>query len=222
MHDILVTTHHETTRLTLTTPILKRAILENISAVLETLAGEDEPQPLVICSSHPSIFLAGAHLAEIARLDSASSVPYALQGRRVVQSLESHPAPTVAAVGGSCSGGGFDLVLACDAVVAGHSATFSHPGVRRGLVTGWSGTVKLPAALGCPTARAALLEGRELDPAEMRDLGVVHIVCNDPVAEATRTALELAGLDPERRRLWRTLRKGRFVDSFRASVVENY
>jgi len=222
VHDILVTTHCETTRLTFTTPILKRALLENVTAVLETLAAKDEPQPLVICSSHPSIFLAGAHLAEIAGLDSESSVPFALQGRRVVQSLERHPAPTVAAIGGSCSGGGFDLVLACDAVVAGHSATFSHPGVHRGLVTGWSGTVKLPAALGHPAARAALVEGRELDPAEMRNLGVIHMRCDDPVAEATRLALELAALDPERRRLWRSLRRGRFVDSFRASMVENY
>ena len=96
----------------------------------EALVEEDPVSPVVLRSAHPSVFLAGAHLAEIAALDAASCKPYADRGRRVVEHIENHPAPAVAAVNGSCSGGGFDLVLACDTIVAGAGASFQHSAAR--------------------------------------------------------------------------------------------
>jgi enoyl-CoA hydratase/carnithine racemase len=200
-------------------PILSLDVLDGLSLTLETLAAENAPVPLVLCSAHPSVFLAGAHLAEIANLDASSSGPYARRGRRAIRNLEKHPAPTVAAINGSCSGGGFDLVLACDALIAGPGARFSHPGIRRGLVTGWSGTTRLPSALGSATARAALLETRELDPVFLSFHGAIHQTGEDPLATATEKALQMASLDPSRCRLWRALRGPGFIDRFHAFVV---
>ena len=117
---------------------------------------EAVPTPLVLRSAHPTIYLAGADLAEIAALDGPSCADYARRGRVVLERLALYPAPTVAAVHGSCSGGGFDLGLACDWIVAGGAAAFSHPGVRRGLVTGWGGTVRLPVAIGRTAAGMAM------------------------------------------------------------------
>jgi len=200
-------------------PILSLAVLDNLSSALGALAGENELDPLVLHSAHPSVFLAGAHLAEIANLDASSSGPYARRGRRAIRNLEKHPAPTVAAINGSCSGGGFDLVLACDALIAGPNARFSHPGIRRGLVTGWSGTTRLPSALGSATARAALLEARELEPVSLSIHGAVYQTAKDPVATATEKARQMASLDPSRCRLWRALRGPGFIDRFNAFVV---
>jgi enoyl-CoA hydratase/carnithine racemase len=202
------------------TPILARSVL---AAVLDALVGlaEGPDTPVVVASAHPTIFLAGAHLGEIAALDETSCVAYAGLGRSVARALADHPAPVVAAVAGSCSGGGVDLALATDAIVASPAAMFSHPGVRRGLVTGWGGTVSLPRSIGAAAARAALLEGAEIDAATMLELGAVLSIDADPVASARLVARSLAALEPSRMRLWRLLRGPAFVDRFRVSVVEN-
>jgi len=202
-----------------TVPILSEQVLSSLTSTIRSIAARADPRPLVLRSDHPTVFLAGADLREIAVLDSESCIDYANLGRSVVTALESHPAPTVAACAGSCSGGGFDIALACDAIVAGPLASFDHPGVRRGLVTGWTGTVMAPDAIGPTAARAVLLEGRRLESEAALPLGLVSRICTDPVRGAVEKAHELARLDPSRLRYWRLLRGRRFVDRFRAFVV---
>ena len=194
------------TNLSFSSPVVTVATLRELAMRLDHLAAESAPRPLVVTSSHPQIHLAGADLAEIATLDPHSCVAYAQLGRVVVMSLESYPAPTVAAVDGSCSGGGFDLVLACDAIIASPDASFSHPGVKRGLVTGWGGTSGLPPRLGRNAARGALLEGGRLALPGLIEAGVVHAVTQDPVADAYDCASRLAGLHGSRLQVWRWLR----------------
>ncbi|MDH3814807.1 MAG: enoyl-CoA hydratase/isomerase family protein [Acidobacteriota bacterium] len=200
-------------------PILSLDVLDGLSSTLESLAVKDAPDPLVICSAHQSVFLAGAHLAEIADLDASSSGPYARRGRRAIRNLENHRAPVVCAINGTCSGGGFDLALTCDALIVGPGARFSHPGVRRGLVTGWSGTTRLPSALGSAAARAALLETRELDPTTLSFCGAILRTAENPLAAATEKARQMASLDPMRWSMWRGLRGPGFIDRFHAFVV---
>jgi len=203
----------------LETPILARRVLSELINTLDALSREPVPPPLVLASAHPTIFLAGAHLGEISELDSQTCVDYARRGRSVASRLESYPAPVVAAVHGSCSGGGFDLVMACDSIIASPQATFSHPGVHRGLVTGWGGTTGLALVLGASTTRRTLLEGTALDATTLAGLGVVT-VADDAPAEACAAAGRLARLHPSRLPLWRLLRGPTFVDRFRAFVVE--
>jgi enoyl-CoA hydratase len=205
--------------MTFATPILTVKVLGELQSTMDALATEAERKALILHSAHPSVFLAGAHLGEIAALDVASSAEYARRGRRVIRNLRRFPSPTVAAINGSCSGGGFDLVLGCDGVVAGPDARFNHPGIRRGLTTGWSGTIHLPTAMGRADAVAALLETRELEALSLEKHGAVRRVDGDPFAEACDFALRLASLNPSRIRLWRALRGPGFIDRFHASVV---
>jgi enoyl-CoA hydratase/carnithine racemase len=207
------------TVLCFSSPLLSLGVLDELASTFEALADHDPRSPIVLCSAHPSVFLAGAHLAEIATLDAASCVPYAERGRRTVRLIETYPAPTVAAVDGSCSGGGFDLVLACDSIVASPGASFGHPGIRRGLVTGWTGSTRLPSLLGNPTACATLLEPRILDAASLVDCGAVERIADKPVDVAIELALRMASLDPLRWELWRALKSPGFIDRFHASVV---
>ncbi len=212
--------NEETTTVVLESPILSRRMLGEIAAALDELALEASGRPLVLASAHPTIFLAGADLGEIAELDQRSCIAYAGLGRSIAARLASHPAAVVAAVHGSCSGGGFDLTMACDAVIASPGATFSHPGVRRGLVTGWGGSTGLDGVLGSPFLRRALIEGSELDAAAMKELGAVHSIASDPRAQAHATARRMSVLHPSRLASWRLLRSSTFVDRFRAFVVE--
>lgn len=199
-------------------PVLAEEVLVEIGAVLATrfLGGVD---PMVLGSSHPTVFAAGADLGEIEKLDAAACVRYAELGRRVVRLLAEYPAPTVAAVRGSCYGGGFDLVLSCDRIIAGPKAVFQHPGVRRGLVTGWSGTTVLPETLGSSVARRVLVEGNPTTAAEMKDIGLVHEISDRPDLDAVQMAISLGALEPERFALWRSLSRPGFIDRFRATVV---
>lgn len=205
--------------LTFDSPILSRSVLEELGRSLALLAAST-PRPLVLASAHASIFLAGAHLGEIAELDPTSCITYAVLGRRTALAIASHPTPVVAAVQGSCSGGAFDLVAACDAIIASPDAVFRHPGVLRGLVTGWGGTESLGRAVEPMILRRALLEGCDLDAASLEELGLVRRLAAEPLSEARRTALELASLDPRRMAAWRHFKGARFIDRFRAFVIE--
>ncbi len=207
------------TTVSVTNPILRRSLLQELAELLDTLGSHARAQALVLSSDHPTVFLAGADLREIAELDARNCVGYARAGRAVVATLESYPAPTVAAVNGSCSGGGFDISLACDLIVTGPRASFVHPGVQRGLVTAWTGTTAVPAAIGRSGARHALLTAARLGQQALEASGLAVPADGDPVEFARREALRLSRIDPARRALWRQLRGGRFVDRFRAVVL---
>jgi enoyl-CoA hydratase/carnithine racemase len=205
--------------LALASPILSIDMLEQLSVALDHLSASNQRSPIVISSSHPRIFLAGADLAEIARLSWGTSDGYARLGRSVLDRISRVPAPVVAAVNGTCAGGGFDLVLACDLIVASTTARFGHPGVERGLVTGWGGTSALPEAAGPVIASRAMLAATWLTPEELEVAGTVRAVVGNPRSHALARAALMASIDPRRIELWRALKGRRFVDSFRAFVV---
>lgn len=206
---------------TFESPVLTRAVLRRLTEALNELAAAAEPQPVVLRSTHPSIFLAGADLSEIAELDVSSCSAYADLGRLAARTLATHPAPVVAAVAGSCSGGGFDLVMSCDAVVASPDSVFRHPGVHRGLVTGWGGTTRIGRALDTAGFCRAFLNGEGIDGGTMLKLGLVERLADDPVSEGCRSARRMARLDPSRIAVWRRFKDADFIDRFRAFVVES-
>lgn len=212
-----VVTEGAVVRLVMVQPVMTTSHLAELRRLLAQLP----PAPLVISSDHPRIFLAGAHLGEIADLDRDTSRDYALEGRTVMRLLASHPSPVVAAVNGFCAGGGFDLVLACDAIVAGPGAAFAHPGISRGLVTGWGGTLSLRRRARPPVAAGILLQAGPIAATAFTAAGSVRSVPDEPTEAATAEAGRLASLHPSRLRLWRSFRTRRFVDSFRAFVVHN-
>jgi enoyl-CoA hydratase len=187
-------------------PVLSEAVLAELERCLDGLAREAAPSPLVLRAAHPTIYLAGADLAEIAALDDRSCTAYARRGRAVLERLASYPAATVAAVHGSCSGGGFDLVLACDWIVCGGAASFSHPGVRRGLVTGWGGSVRLPAAVGRTAAGLAMVGAAPISGDELAARGVAEVADGDLVNAAMAAARRIAAVHSTRLLLWRLAR----------------
>lgn len=187
-------------------PVLSRSVLTDLDGLLTELERRTPRPPLVLHSLHETIFLAGADLADIATLDVQSSRAYGERGRAVLGRVARFPSPTVAAVNGSCSGGGFDLVLSCDRIVIGPLATFGHPGVRRGLVTGWGGTVALPAAAGGTRSRLALIAGTSVAGTALPGRVVAAAPGQDALDEAVAVAGRLAAMHPIRLRQWRALR----------------
>jgi enoyl-CoA hydratase/carnithine racemase len=97
--------------------------------------------------------------------------------------------PLIAAVEGPALGGGFEIALACDLIVAGESATFGLPEVKRGLVAAAGGVLRLPRRVPQAVAKEMCLTGAPIDAAEARRHGLVNRVVADGTAAAEACAL---------------------------------
>jgi enoyl-CoA hydratase len=167
------------TRFCLETPDGKQrltpAILEELAA-LAAAEAERGQRVVAIRSLSKRLFAAGADLTAIRALDPSAAFAYAKAGQEALASLADVRALLIAEVGGACFGGAVDLALACDIRVACECASFSHPGVRLGIVTGWGGTRLVRYVSGIRAARRLFLEGRILTAAEAHGLGLVDRV----------------------------------------------
>jgi len=114
------------------------------------------------------------------------------------RAIESCPKPIIAAVNGYALGGGFELALHCDIVIAGEGATIGQPEVRLGLMPGASGVQRFTRACGKYAAMRWLLTGDRMSGAQAMQLGLVSEVVADAevLPHALALAEKLAGLAP--------------------------
>jgi 3-hydroxyacyl-CoA dehydrogenase/enoyl-CoA hydratase/3-hydroxybutyryl-CoA epimerase len=141
---------------------LSRALLDELDAMLERVAIE-RPAAVVIHSGKPSGFAVGADLKEFEGYERQGSVREEIEnGQRVFERLSRVPMPTVAAIHGTCMGGGTELALACRMRVAARApeTRIALPEVQLGIHPGWGGTARLPRLIGAPKALAMMLTGR--------------------------------------------------------------
>ncbi len=128
-------------------------------------------------SGKPSSFVAGADVREIADLVSREEATRkAREGQRIFRRLDRLNVPTVAAVHGTCLGGGTEMILACDYRVASRSADTSIglPEVKLGILPGFGGTTRLPRVCGIRNALDLILTGNPVDAEEAARIGLVH------------------------------------------------
>ncbi|ACG78944.1 enoyl-CoA hydratase/carnithine racemase [Phenylobacterium zucineum HLK1] len=165
---------------------INRAISERL---LEAVRQVDEDPGLnagVLASSTPGMFCAGADLAAMAagdllRPDGDPRPSFTRQPRRK---------PWIAAVAGPALGGGFEMALACEMIVAGENTTFGLPEARRGLLAAGGGVFRAVRALPRAIGMELVLTGRTMDAAEAGRLGLVNRVAPD--AEVLEQAVDLA------------------------------
>ena len=137
------------------------------------IAAERRGAAGAILHGPPGRFAAGADLATLERMGGAEAFEFGREGSRLFRRMERTSLWLAAAVDGHCIGGGFDLVLACDLVLATPRATFRHPGTRFGFPTTYGGNRRLPARVGTSPATAMLLQGRFVSAVEAHEAGLV-------------------------------------------------
>ncbi len=166
--------------------------LEKFVAALEELVRESHT--LIIYSTLSCGFCAGADLRELYRRSQEMKKADAAQGvrnyleriHRVMNTIDAAPLTTIAAVHGVVFGGGFELALVCDLIVADKMARFCFPELRLGLIPGFGGIPRLKRDLGNAVVRDLLLTGRSFNAAKAQQIGLVSQVVGE--GEALRTA----------------------------------
>ena len=174
---------------------LSGALMDELVAALRQL-DEDDKVRCIVVGGNERAFAAGADVAEL-----ASATPIELYGNRRIDRWDAIRAlrtPLVAAVSGYCLGGGCELAMTCDIVVASETAQFGQPEINLGLMPGAGGTQRLTRAVGKATAMDVILTGRMLSADEARDFGLVaRVVVKEAwLEEAKRVAREIAAKSP--------------------------
>lgn len=160
------------------------AVAQGIAAAVDELDANTELRVGVLTGAGGT-FSAGMDLKAAARGESS-----AVAGKGFAGIVEAPPhKPLIAAVEGHAMGGGFELALAGDLVVAGESARFALPEVKRGLIAGGGGALRLPRRIPHHLAMELLLTGRAIGASRAAELGVVNQVSTDGAALADALAL---------------------------------
>ncbi len=164
-------------------------LLLRLAEAVEALDEEPSCGAIVITGAGTRAFAAGADVAELAAQTPSSLA--ASPGFRGWDRVAAVATPTIAAVRGFALGGGAELAMACDMLVAADDATFGQPEINLGIIPGAGGTQRLARAVGKARAMEIVLTGRRVSAAEAERLGFVSRVV--PAAETLGAALDLAG-----------------------------
>jgi enoyl-CoA hydratase len=179
---------------------LSEDLMGELVHALEQLDRDDEIRCIVLAGSERA-FAAGADIGEMA---DAGAIEM-LYARRVERwdAIRKLWTPLVAAVSGYCLGGGNELAMACDLVIASETARFGQPETGLGVIPGAGGTQRLTRAIGKAKAMDVVLSGRFLDAREAERAGLVaRVVAKEAwLEEAKRVAHEIAVKGPVAQRL---------------------
>lgn len=196
--------------------VLDRAPCNEIGSIalaeLEKFVGalgvlERDAHALIITSAREEGFCAGADLRELYHRSSQLPTAARLEGvrdfleriHRVMNAIDEAPLVTIAAVHGVTFGGGFELALVCDLIVADKMARFCFPELRLGLIPGFGGIPRLKRDLGNALVRDLLFTGRSINATKAQAAGLVSQVVaeGDSVRAARATAAQIGKFDRE-------------------------
>ncbi|KAJ7498716.1 ClpP/crotonase-like domain-containing protein [Mycena latifolia] len=189
-------THPGITCLSLNRPEAKNAIsltlLKELRESLETVHADASVRALILRSSTPGAFCAGADLVERRTMSTAQIADFLTSLRGALGLLEALPMPTISAIDGPALGGGLELSLACDLRVAAFGVEkIGLPETNLGIIPGAGGTQRATRLLGQSKAKDLIFTGRLLSATEAHEWGLVDYV-SDPGTTAFDRALKLA------------------------------
>lgn len=170
-------------------PALGRALLDSLAAAMA-----DDRVRCVVLAGTPTHFCVGADLVDVAQLNGVQAILDGwLDDLDVIRRL---PKPIIAAVRGYAVGGGFELALYCDLIVAADDARFALPETGIGVIAGQGGSQRLIGLAGRAVAADLVLTGRELSGVEARSHGIAARAV--PSEEVLATAISMAKAIAER------------------------
>ena len=169
---------------------LSPTVISELTAVLAALNADAGVRVLLLTGAGEKAFVAGADIAAMIRMQPLEARAFALAALTLTRGLEAASFPVIALVNGYALGGGCELALSCDWIVASENAQFGQPEVNLGICPGFGGTQRLPRVIGKAMALELCLTGRTIKAAEALRIGLANTVV--PAAELLEKGLELA------------------------------
>lgn len=176
---------------------LNSQVLEDLNELLDLVKADEEIRALVLTGSGEKAFVAGADIAEMSTLTKTEGEAFGKKGNDVFRKLETLAIPTVAAVNGFALGGGCELAMSCDIILAAGpnaegkgGAKFGQPEVGLGITPGFSGTQRLPRRVGVAKAKELIFSGKQIGAEEAKRIGLVNEVY--AAEELLNKAVEMA------------------------------
>lgn len=176
---------------------LNSQVLADLAELLDTVEADEEIRVLVITGAGEKAFVAGADIGEMSTLTKAEGEAFGKKGNDVFRRLETLPIPTIAAVNGFALGGGCELAMSCDIILAAGpnaegkgGAKFGQPEVGLGITPGFSGTQRLPRRVGVAKAKELIFSGKQIGAEEAKRIGLVNEVY--AAEELLNKAVEMA------------------------------
>jgi enoyl-CoA hydratase len=166
---------------------LDRRVLEELAQVLRDVRHDPAIRVLIVTGAGDRAFVAGADIAAMSQMSAVEGMELTRLGHRVMQTFEDLPIPVIAAVNGFALGGGLELALACDLIVASEKARFGQPEINLGLIPGFGGTQRLPHRIGHMRARELIMTGDMIDAKTALEWRLVNaVVAPDELIGAAR------------------------------------
>lgn len=197
-------------------------VLEDLGAAVRSVVAEPTARCLLVTGAGRA-FVAGADIAVMSAMSVLEARDFAARGHRTLRALELAPFPVIALVNGYALGGGCELALACDFIVASEQAVFGQPEVNLGICPGFGGTQRLTRVVGRSLALDLVTTGRQVKADEALRIGLVnHVVAPEALLDkGLALARMIAGKGPVAVRFSKHLViRGQDLDLANANVLE--
>ena len=154
-------------------------VIEDLRTVWDKVKADESIGAMVIASSIPLVFSAGADIKAFTQMDPEAGAGLIDGGHELLKEFGSDRVVTIAAVNALAFGGGCELAMACDFRIAADSAVFGQPEIKLGIIPGFGGTQRLPRLVGGPRALEMNLVGDPISSIEAFEYGLVNRVVPD-------------------------------------------
>ena len=168
---------------------LNTQVIEELEQTLDMIEKNSDLSAMILTGEGRS-FVAGADIGEQYPLDLSQGRKWGQRGSAVMRRIEKLEIPTIAAVNGFALGGGCEIAMACDIILASEKAKFGQPEVGLGITPGFSGTQRLPRRVGAAMAKELIFSGKMISAVEAERIGLANHVY--PADELMDKAMEMA------------------------------
>jgi len=169
---------------------LNPATVRELGAAMEELSARPDVGAVLLTGAGEKAFIAGADISAMNGFTTLEALDFSLLGQRVLSFIEAMSQPVIGVINGFALGGGCEVAMACDLLIAADTARFGQPEVTLGIIPGYGGTQRLPRLVGRNIAKELVRVGEMISAQRAYEIGLVNRVV--PASELMGAARDIA------------------------------